>query len=106
MDDGANGDSVWFFADSRGGGTTDQTLQVYASAAVGALLLGSALWWWAPTELAWLNIGIGAVVGAVLGFICWSLLGLARTSAKHRQMVRMARSDPDQFRRRYGPPNS
>ena len=69
----------------------------------GALLIGTILWFWAPTSSTWLNLAIGLLVGLVVGFVGWNLWALVRTGGKHRRMVRLATEDPEEFRRRYGP---
>jgi uncharacterized membrane protein len=105
MDDGVNGD-VWFYADSRDGQVTDKTAQLYAFVGVGALALAAASWWWAPTTRVWLNVAIGIAVGALVGLVCFALSEWARNEARHRKFARLAKSDPEEFRRRYGPPNT
>jgi len=78
MDDGEPGVEIRFAVDSRDDDMTDVTLRVYAAVTSGAVLLGALVWWWAPTDSVWLDVGIGLVVGAVAGYVSWSLWGLAR----------------------------
>jgi divalent metal cation (Fe/Co/Zn/Cd) transporter len=106
MADGAEGDAAWFSVESDGGNTTDVTLQVYASAGVGALILGAIFWWWTPTGFVWLDVGIGLLLGAFVGYVGWGLWRRARNGVRHRRMVRLAKDDPEEFRRRYGPPSA
>jgi len=59
------------------------------------------------TALVWrVAIGVGVVVLLwAVAFGVYALASLRRSRRGFREMVDLAREDPDEFRRRYGPPS-
>ena len=65
--------------------------------------------WVSPstTALVW-RVAIGVAVVVLLWAVVFgvgALADLRRSRRRFREMVNLARDDPDEFRRRYGPPS-